>query len=253
MKKNGHSSDEDIKEAKALSEAMNSSVIGALIDLGKIDENKICEAFCSSYGLQRSKVKLSELKTRPLPEKITDQFILINRIIPIDSVDDKVYVAVADPSALESFNSLQVMSNTDLVESSVVGLSEMQNYLDKLKAKMDDDFLQSLAAAENDETGAAKMELMQGNLGGDNNGGIPDYLLENQEEKATTRKKLSAGNDVIEFIDNVISNAITLGVSDIHIESFRNEAQVRYRKDGVLQVLEEFSEFLELLITVCFN
>ena len=37
-----------------------------------------------------------------------------------------------------------------------------------------------------------------------------------------------------------------LGVSDIHIEAFREDCQVRYRKDGVLQVMEEFAEFLSM-------
>jgi type IV pilus assembly protein PilB len=243
LKKNGTITDDAINQAGPIAEAMNSGVISALIDTGQIDEKTIADKFSESYGLNRSKVNLAELKNRPLSEKITDQFILINRVVPIDAVGDKVYVAVADPSALEAFNNMQVISDTNLVEASVVSLSEMQNYLDRLKTRVDDDFLRSLEAVERGEGSIDELILKQ--AGGDSkNHGIPEYLLEDQKEKEQKRVKLRAGNDVIEFVDNVISNAITLGVSDIHIESFRDQARVRYRKDGVLQVMEEYSEFL---------
>lgn len=244
LSKNNIVSPDDISQAKQLSEAMGSSVITALIDVGAITEEKIAESFANNYSLPVSQTKLIELKTRPMQDKISDKFVLQNRVVPVDAVGDKVYVVVADPSALESFNSMQVISDSNLVETSVVKLSEMQEYLERLKSKMDDDFLKSLEAMENEEAGDSELNMDLGQ--DDNKSGIPDYLLgvDGGEETENKGFKISAGNDVIEFVDNVLSNAIAMGVSDIHIESFRNSAQVRYRKDGVLKVMEEFSEFL---------
>lgn len=55
---------------------------------------------------------------------------------------------------------------------------------------------------------------------------------------------LSCGSNVIEFVDNAIENAITLGVSDLHFEPFENRSRLRYRRDGVLREVPEFGEFL---------
>lgn len=54
----------------------------------------------------------------------------------------------------------------------------------------------------------------------------------------------STGSNVIDFVSNVIENAITLGVSDIHFEPFENTARLRYRNDGVLKEVPELSDFL---------
>ena len=35
-----------------------------------------------------------------------------------------------------------------------------------------------------------------------------------------------------------------MGASDIHIESFRDSAQTRFRVDGILKVIDKYSKFL---------
>lgn len=54
----------------------------------------------------------------------------------------------------------------------------------------------------------------------------------------------SCGSNVIDFVNNTIENAITLGVSDLHFEPFIESSRLRYRGDGVLREVEEFADFL---------
>ncbi len=244
LKSSGLVSAEQIQEAEVFSKAISSNVTAALVQMGLVNEDQIADNLCSSYGLTRSKVKLANIKVRPLQETVTDKFILKNRVVPVDKVGDRVFVTVADPSALDAFNNMQIISATNLVEASVVTLSEMQEYLDRLKSKMDDDFLKNLEKQDDEEgeNNIVHAQAADNKAGG--SGGIPDYLLGLQEEKPEKRFRLNAGTDVIEFVDAVLSEAITMGVSDIHIESFRESPQIRYRKDGVLKLMEEFTEFL---------
>jgi len=248
ISKNDMLSNEQFIQSKNIAEAMDSSVVASVIDMGFLTEDEISNQFAEKFGLQKSKAKLSSLKSRPMADKISDQFVLKNRVVPVDSVGDKVYVVVADPSALESFNSMQVISDSNLVEVSVVGLSDMEEYLERLKGKMDDDFLQSLEAMENEDSSSDIDYTDAAALGAQQDGNIPDYLLgltEVEEEKPkSTGFKIKAGTDVIDFVDSLISNAIAMGVSDIHVETFRGSSQVRYRKDGVLKLMDEFEEFL---------
>ena len=81
--------------------------------------------------------------------------------------------------------------------------------------------------------------------------------IENQEEKKisannvkvekTEKNKdelIEVGSEVITFGNKLITEAINLGVSDIHIECFRDSAQVRFRVDGILKIMNSYSKFL---------
>ncbi len=55
---------------------------------------------------------------------------------------------------------------------------------------------------------------------------------------------IGPSSNVIDFVDNIIENGITLGVSDIHMEPFEARSRLRYRRDGTLKEVEEFATFL---------
>src|SRR5262249_24365797 len=120
-------------------------------------EEQIAESFCKTYALERSKVKLSTLKTRPLFDKISDQFVIKSRLVPVDSVGDKVFVVVSDPNSLQAFNNMQLISDMKLVEAAVVPLSDMHDYIEKLKSKMDGEFLRTLEMSESGELSEAQL------------------------------------------------------------------------------------------------
>ena len=46
------------------------------------------------------------------------------------------------------------------------------------------------------------------------------------------------------FVDKVLNEAIKLETSDIHIEPFKETAHVRFRVDGVLRIMDQFTDFL---------
>ena len=50
--------------------------------------------------------------------------------------------------------------------------------------------------------------------------------------------------EVIDFGNKIIADAVQLGASDIHIESFKNSSTVRFRVDGILRVMEKYKNFL---------
>ena len=51
-------------------------------------------------------------------------------------------------------------------------------------------------------------------------------------------------DDIIEFGNKIIGNAVDMGASDIHIECFRETAKVRYRIDGILREMDNLSSVL---------
>lgn len=54
----------------------------------------------------------------------------------------------------------------------------------------------------------------------------------------------SGAPNVVSFVHNAIENAITLKVSDIHFEVFKECARLRYRRDGLMKEVDEYVDFL---------
>ena len=59
-------------------------------------------------------------------------------------------------------------------------------------------------------------------------------------------QKWNAGDDslVTDFCNDILLTSIETGTSDIHIEGFRDFARIRMRRDGVLKVHDEYTEYL---------
>ena len=65
-----------------------------------------------------------------------------------------------------------------------------------------------------------------------------------EKAERTDEELVEVGSEVINFGNKLITEAINLGASDIHIESFRDSAQTRFRVDGILKVMDKYSKFL---------
>jgi len=71
---------------------------------------------------------------------------------------------------------------------------------------------------------------------------IGDAIVQQQEEEKTeeTEKISEEDTPVVKLVSNIVSHAIELDASDIHIEPQRKNVVVRYRVDGVLRRITEY-------------
>ncbi|RME95951.1 MAG: type II/IV secretion system protein [Verrucomicrobia bacterium] len=63
----------------------------------------------------------------------------------------------------------------------------------------------------------------------------PFQVLEQDEGEQTDLDKAAEDASIIRFVNQVLSDAISLRATDIHIEPFEEELRIRYRIDGLLQ------------------
>ena len=73
---------------------------------------------------------------------------------------------------------------------------------------------------------------------------ISDANVKLEKLEKTNDELVEVGSEVIVFGNKLITEAINMGASDIHIESFRDSAQTRFRVDGILKVIDKYSKFL---------
>ena len=133
------------------------------------------------------------------------------RVLPLSKRGNRVYVATSDPANLQALE--EVRFKTNLVVEPVV---------------VEDDKLSSAIARLVEASGAnlkdvANMEDLEVTL----QDGGPAQLSE--EESAEVEDA-----PVVKYIQKILLDAISAGVSDIHFEPYERFYRIRYRLDGVL-------------------
>jgi len=199
-------------------------VIPSLILMEVVTEEDIRHAIIQKTGLQAIDFQSENLIDRPLSQEFNDQFVLRNRIIPIKLTNNTLMVVVTDTKAIEECKNI----TTHPLQIVVATLSSVEQYLLILVRK----------GNQPAATGQKPAQQAPGEK-------IDPAVLASQKKEPAFKASSSWHSNVIEFVNVMIESAIGLGVSDIHIERFRKKARLRYRNDGVLKEIEEFSSFLE--------
>ncbi len=172
-----------------------------------VNEERLLDALSQAYG-----VPWQEIPDKAPPAAINAvpaEFALRHCVLPIQKNNGLLTVAALDPSELQVFDDLRMLSGC-----------EIQVVLTRKKALL-----------ENIERYfGASIEKMIANLssGDDEFQAVhPDNIADLQE--------LAREPTVVNLVNLIIFQAVEEGASDIHIEPFENELVVRYRIDGMLQ------------------
>ncbi|MEJ5378294.1 MAG: type II secretion system ATPase GspE [bacterium] len=133
-------------------------------------------------------------------------------IVPVKMVDHEIWVAMADPLALEVLDDLRIKTGWNI--KPVLSLaSEISRTINRIYHESGDTAEQVLAdLEESGSSGRALAELEES-----------EDLLESASDAP-----------VIKLVNTILSEAVRLRASDIHIEPYQKELKIRYRVDGVL-------------------
>lgn len=226
--------DKQYQTAQAEDKAKKNGIVASLITAKATDEDAIAAELAKKKKCQTIKLQNIMLASRPLKERYTDHFVLRNRIIPLKLDGNKLTVVIADSKALEEIKMVEGYTLNVIVTT----LTAAENYFSTLNVT-DFDKNQGwdgIERRDGEERGA-----------GDD---VPSPMeafakaLSEEEGGKKGEVEFTGSSTVIDFVDNVLQNAIMLGVSDIHFEVYQETARLRYRCDGVLKEIEEYRDFL---------
>jgi general secretion pathway protein E/type IV pilus assembly protein PilB len=153
--------------------------------------------------------------------KITDDIIAIiprhvakkYRVIPVFKTEEKVAVAIADPSDLNTIDSLTHLLNAE-IELRVASEPDIEAALNKYYGGGSDTVMDK-----------AIQELTESDVG------MPDAL---EDDGAA----IEADAPLIRLVNQIIVDAFKLRASDIHLEPLGKRFRLRYRIDGVMQEMK---------------
>ncbi len=207
---NASINDKQISKINSTSAEIGKSKLETAFELNLTDEEKVVKLLAQTYSLEL--VDLKEKKIDEKLKKILDvRFIENNFLVPFEIVGNILKIAIPDGSKLSLMKNLKTMTKME-PELYAASISDISSFIERFQK------------LENKKISATNVKV--------------EKVQKSEDEL------IEVGSEVIVFGNKLITDAINRGASDIHIECFRDTAQVRFRVDGILRVMKEYNKFL---------
>jgi len=224
LKTSGKLSEANFANAKKKFESNGKAPLGILeylLNDNFVTEDDVVAAVSRNYALRKVVLTEQTIK-KDAVKKLPKDFIMENEMLPFELTGRILKIALFDPTKSTLAGKIKSMTGCN-VELYVAKPSNLDQAL-RFKT-----VAEAVQEAKGPSTQQAKPATPRPNL----------------NVKVPNAKNTDGGNAVVEFVDKLLIESFMSGTSDIHIEVFRRgEAQVRFRKDGVLQEQLQFKQFL---------
>ncbi len=190
--------DEGLVKQKATGERLGIT----LAKLGHISEQSLIEVLEFQLGVPHvnlTKRKLDPVVAKSIPEHLARKY----QCIAIERQGSKLILAMVDPTNVFAVDDLKLATNCDILPA-IATEGDVKNALDEFYGLHAQDVLQGMDVQEIQE--------------------IEDESEENVEDIP-----------IVKFVNLLISQAVKLKSSDIHIQPTEGDVRVRFRIDGALK------------------
>ncbi len=208
----GKLTDSNLAQARRLQEGSGETMSTVLLRLGFVSEKDLAGALADIHGMPL--MNADAYPDMPVVDEdlLSHRFFKEARVLPIADDGDGIVLVMADPGDEFVRNALRVRLNRDI--KPCVGLpSDIDSHYEKLYG-----------------AGQSAMGQIIESLTGEQTLGDDDDIEH--------LKDLASEAPVIRLVNLMISKAVDVRASDIHIEPFESRLKVRYRIDGVLHEAE---------------
>lgn len=215
--------EEQAQQAREEAEANGQSAIDALVQLDLASEEQVMMVLSAEYGMDTfdfTDYKIPPETIEQVPGDIARRY----RVVPVMRSGGALIVALADPTDLETLDSLRYILKTD-VDAVIAPRSQIHQMLNRHYGNVEesvDDFLSDLTEGEVD------MEEVTGSS------------FDPDESELTEDDA-----PIIRLVSLIIMEGFRLDSSDIHLEPLEKRFRVRYRIDGVLREVENPPKYLQ--------
>ncbi|MCH2114409.1 MAG: GspE/PulE family protein [Pirellulales bacterium] len=203
-----------LQEAETISSSRNIQLQAAIVQLGYATEEQVMRVLAEMHDYE-----FVDLNNVPIPptivELVPESVARENAVIPFSEEDGKLKIIVSDPDDFETFDKLQFILNREIV----IALSAKESILEainrnygQVEGESADSMLQEFTDTAIDFTETED----------DDGGGQDDGVVD------------ETSAPIVRLVQLMITEAVQLRASDIHVEPFESRVRIRYRIDGVL-------------------
>jgi type IV pilus assembly protein PilB len=207
--KDGVISEDQLEEAKDLAASLGVSVEDALVRLGYLTAAELTQRQASQYGYEFVNLETMEIP-RSVVELIPESVARENCVLALGLDDDAIQVAISNAMDYEVLDKLRFVLNRE-VKVSVASKESIQAAINRHYGDSQTESVDSMLA----EFTETAIDFKESEAGG---------AAQDEEDAAP----------IVRLVNLLISEAVSMRASDIHIEPFEDRIRVRYRIDGVL-------------------
>jgi len=204
---------DQLREAKQVSQETNAKLHETVVKLGYASWDETMRALAEATGLEfvdLKEVQIPDSVIELVPESVARE----NSILPMSEDDGALRVILSDPNDLDTIEKLRFILNrkVDVALAPRETIMEAINkYYGQIEGESADSMLQEFTDTAIDFTQTA-------------------------EEQTTSSTEAVDENSapIVKLVQLMITEAVQLRASDIHVEPFEDRVRIRYRIDGVL-------------------
>jgi len=198
----GFLTQDQVDAAAKSMKAENETTLDVLVSGGTIGEDEVLGTVADQFGLKYCHVNAEAINpevVKTIPADIAKKY----GVVPVVSDEDSITVALSDPMGYDAIDSLRYVLHGLDVQAVIAPRAEVNAAMAKIYAEEENADVQTR---------------------GEDDGSVGDDI----------------GDDsaVVKLANLIITTAIKMKASDIHIEPMEKEFRVRYRIDGALRKMD---------------
>ena len=206
---------DQLTEAEGVASAQGIRAEDALVKLGYVEESDISSLQAQEFGYDSINLDSTDIPQAVIalvPESVARE----NVVLPLRMDGDSIVVAINDPMKFEVIDKLRFILNREV----------------KCEVAAND----AILTAINRHYGQGESESVDSMLAEFTETAIDFTQTEIQEAEtaAESAGAEEAASPIIKLVNLIISEALNMRASDIHIEPFEDRIRIRYRIDGKL-------------------
>ena len=205
--------DKALEEQKKIKEKLGET----LIKLGYVSHDDLLPILANHIGVQCMRINYNELEDK-LAEILPEDFLRKNTIYPVKKENNKLVVAMANPTNVFLIDEIQTRA-----KQTIKPVLALKDEIEEAIRRFED--TKSSVTQQNVDSILSELE-------GDSD--ITEGEIEDIESGLS-----SESAPIIRIVNAIISKAIKMGASDIHIEPYMKIVRVRLRVDGVLMEIKQ--------------
>jgi len=210
---------EQLEQATKLQKDSHTRLASALVKLGFLSDEDVTNFLSRQYGVPAINLSYFEIDpavVKLIPYETAKRY----QILPLSRVGASLTIAMVDPTNVFAMDDIKFMTGFN-IEPVVASESSIIEGIDKAYGTSKEEELEQVMQSMNDAGEGTDVEVQ----------------AEEQELELKELEKAADEAPIVKLVNLVLTDAVKRGASDIHMEPYEKEFRVRFRIDGVLQLI----------------
>ncbi len=208
---------EQLEQATKHQKENHLRLASSLVKLGFLSDEDVTNFLSRQYGVPAINLSYFEIDpavVKLIPYETAKRY----QILPLSRVGASLTIAMVDPTNVFAMDDIKFMTGFN-IEPVVASESSINDGIDKAYGSSKEAELEQVMQSMNDYDANVEVQT------------------EEQEMELAELEKAADEAPIVKLVNLVLTDAVKRGASDIHMEPYEKEFRVRFRIDGVLQLI----------------